>query len=112
MDKKEKKSIYNKRYLEKQKVKQEQKVEKKLNEVQEKEDIFFLKNSMPAQPPPVPIYQYQPTQTLKQKMIETLAISSISLIPIIAKIIYSRLSIKSEPVEQHTSINLHQLPNF
>ena len=41
MDKKEKKSIYNKRYLEKQKVKQEQKAEKKLNEVQEKEDIFF-----------------------------------------------------------------------
>ena len=107
MDKKEKKSIYNKRYLEKQKVKQE----KKLNEVQEKEDNFFLKNSMPVQPVPV-YHQYQPTQTLKQKMIETLAISSISLIPIIAKIIYSRLSIKSEPVEQHTSINLHQLPNF
>ena len=107
MDKKEKKSIYNKRYLEKQKVKQEQKV----NEVQEKEDNFFLKNSMPVQPVPV-YHQYQPTQTLKQKMIETLAISSISLIPIIAKIIYSRLSIKSEPVEQHTSINLHQLPNF
>ena len=107
MDKKEKKSIYNKRYLEKQKVKQEQ----KLNEVQEKEDNFFLKNSMPVQPVPV-YHQYQPTQTLKQKMIETLAISSISLIPIIAKIIYSRLSIKSEPVEQHTSINLHQLPNF
>ena len=105
MDKKERKSIYNKRYLEKQKAKQEQKP------VQEKEDIFFLKNSMPAQP--VPVYQqYQPIQTLKQKMIETLAISSISLIPIIAKIIYSRLSIKSEPVEQHTSINLHQLPNF
>ena len=111
MDKKEKKSIYNKRYLEKQKVKQEQKAEKKINEVQEKEDIFFLKNSMPAQPVPV-YHQYQQTQTLKQKMIETLAISSISLIPIIAKIIYSRLSIKSEPVEQHTSINLHQLPNF
>lgn len=107
MDKKEKKSIYNKRYLEKQKAKQEQKV----NEVQEKEDNFFLKNSMPVQPVPV-YHQYQPTQTLKQKMIETLAISSISLIPIIAKIIYSRLSIKSEPVEQHTSINLHQLPNF
>ena len=107
MDKKEKKSIYNKRYLEKQKAKQEQKPEK----VQEKEDIFFLKNSMPAQPVPV-YHQYQQTQTLKQKMIETLAISSISLIPIIAKIIYSRLSIKSEPVEQHTSINLHQLPNF
>ena len=107
MDKKEKKSIYNKRYLEKQKVKQE----KKVNEVQEKEDNFFLKNSMPVQPVPV-YHQYQPTQTLKQKMIETLAISSISLIPIIAKIIYSRLSIKSEPVEQHTSINLHQLPNF
>ena len=107
MDKKEKKSIYNKRYLEKQKAKQEQKQE----EVQEKEDNFFLKNSMPAQPVPV-YHQYQQTQTLKQKMIETLAISSISLIPIIAKIIYSRLSIKSEPVEQHTSINLHQLPNF
>lgn len=107
MDKKERKSIYNKRYLEKQKAKQEQKV----NEVQEKEDNFFLKNSMPVQPVPV-YHQYQPTQTLKQKMIETLAISSISLIPIIAKIIYSRLSIKSEPVEQHTSINLHQLPNF
>ena len=107
MDKKEKKSIYNKRYLEKQKAKQEQKPEKE----QEKEDIFFLKNSMPAQPVPV-YHQYQQTQTLKQKMIETLAISSISLIPIIAKIIYSRLSIKSEPVEQHTSINLHQLPNF
>ena len=107
MDKKERKSIYNKRYLEKQKVKQE----KKVNEVQEKEDNFFLKNSMPVQPVPV-YHQYQPTQTLKQKMIETLAISSISLIPIIAKIIYSRLSIKSEPVEQHTSINLHQLPNF
>lgn len=107
MDKKEKKSIYNKRYLEKQKVKQEQKAV----EVQEKEDNFFLKNSMPAQPVPV-YHQYQQTQTLKQKMIETLAISSISLIPIIAKIIYSRLSIKSEPVEQHTSINLHQLPNF
>ena len=107
MDKKEKKSIYNKRYLEKQKVKQEQKAV----EVQEKEDIFFLKNSMPAQPVPV-YHQYQQTQTLKQKMIETLAISSISLIPIIAKIIYSRLSIKSEPVEQHTSINSHQLPNF
>ena len=107
MDKKEKKSIYNKRYLEKQKVKQEQKAV----EVKEKEDNFFLKNSMPAQPVPV-YHQYQQTQTLKQKMIETLAISSISLIPIIAKIIYSRLSIKSEPVEQHTSINLHQLPNF
>ena len=107
MDKKEKKSIYNKRYLEKQKVKQEQKAV----EVQEKEDNFFLKNSMPAQPVPV-YHQYQQTQTLKQKMIETLAISSISLIPIIAKIIYSRLSTKSEPVEQHTSINLHQLPNF
>ena len=106
MDKKEKKSIYNKRYLEKQKAKQEQKPEKE----QEKEDNFFLKNSMPAKP--VPIYQYQQTQTLKQKMIETLAISSISLIPIIAKIIYSRLSNKSEPVEQPTSINLHQLPNF
>ena len=111
MDKKERKSIYNKRYLEKQKAKQEQKPEKKLNEVQEQEDNFFLKNSRPVQP--VPVYQqYQPIQTLKQKMIETLAISSISLIPIIAKIIYSRLSIKSEPVEQHTSINLHQLPNF
>ena len=105
MDKKERKSIYNKRYLEKQKAKQEQKPEK------EQEDNFFLKNSRPAQPVPV-YHQYQQTQTLKQKMIETLAISSISLIPIIAKIIYSRLSIKSEPVEQHTSINLHQLPNF
>ena len=108
MDKKERKSIYNKRYLEKQKAKQEQKPEKKQ---EEKKDNFFLKNPMPVQPVPV-YHQYQPTQTLKQKMIETLAISSISLIPIIAKIIYSRLSIKSEPVEQHTSINLHQLPNF
>ena len=111
MDKKEKKSIYNKRYLEKQKAKHQEKPEQKEGEAQEKEDTFFLKNLTPVQPVPV-YHQYQQAQTLKQKMIETLAISSISLIPIIAKIIYTRLSTKSEPVEQPISINLHQLPNF
>ena len=86
MDKKERKSIYNKRYLEKQKAKQEQKPEKSQEQAEkpekkqeEKKDNFFLKNPMPVQPVPV-YHQYQPTQTLKQKMIETLAISSISQI--------------------------------
>ena len=103
ISKKEKKKEYNLNYLKKQKEQLEQlkepKVEVKnennnIREIVNKEMNFFFqkqKATQATQPPAIPqaIVLQTPPSNLKNKMIETLMITSLGLIPLIAKALYA-----------------------
>ncbi len=99
ISKKEKKKEYNLNYLKKHKEQLEQLKEPKLEVKNENDNIrdivnkemnFFFHKQVATQPqatPPAIVLQAPPSN-LKQKMLETLMITSLGLIPLIFKAVY------------------------
>ncbi len=98
ISKKEKKKEYNLNYLKKHKEQLEQLKEPKVEVKKENDNIreivnkemnfFFQKQKTQPQATPQAIVLQAPPSNLKNKMIETLMITSLGLIPLIAKAIY------------------------
>ena len=104
--------------------KSNEKVEKveKVKEVEPETDIqklidqrlsFFFRNNQPPAAPQPPI---STVQTMKTKMVETMAVASLTLIPILCRLVFSKIypthSTPQQQEPQHASINTQHMPNF
>ena len=75
---------------------------------------FFFRNNQPPQVaahPPI-----STVQTMKTKMVETMAVASLTLIPILCRLVFSKIyppqSQAPQQEPQHVSINTQHMPNF
>ena len=111
-----KKKEYNKKYLERLKEKAitdalKGNTEKKEEILQDNDADFFFRDKKPTSPiqmtktrEPVPVVIQQATTPLKQKLLETLALSAISMIPLLLKnlLFYKSSTQSSEVKPQNT----------